>query len=69
MVEWLVPIAVAVIGGPIVALITTLRKENTEQHRESRSLLEHVIIKVDHIDSRLDKHEIEHLKEERRTAV
>lgn len=54
--EWLVPIAVAIIGGPIVVLLQALRKENTNQHAESRGLLEHLVIKVDNIDTKLDNH-------------
>jgi hypothetical protein len=54
--EWLVPIAVAVITGPVVVLLQRLRKENTSQHAESRGLLEHVVIKVDNLDNKFDKH-------------
>lgn len=54
--EWLVPIAVAVISGPIVVLLQHLRKENTSQHAESRGLLEHIVRKVDRMDERLDDH-------------
>jgi hypothetical protein len=54
--EWLVPIAVAIITGPVVVLLQRLRKENTSQHAESRSLLEHVVIKVDNLDGKFDKH-------------
>ena len=54
--EWLVPIAVAVITGPVVVLLQKLRQENTSQHAESRSLLEHLVIKVDGVDDKLDAH-------------
>lgn len=54
--EWVVPIAVAVITGPVVVLLQKLRKENTNQHAESRGLLEHVVIKVDNLDNKFDKH-------------
>ena len=37
--EWLVPVAVAVIGGPLVVVVQNLRKENTSQHE--------IIIKAD----------------------
>lgn len=50
------PIAVAVITGPVVVLLQRLRKENTIQHAESRGLLEHVVIKVDNLDNKFDKH-------------
>ena len=54
--EWLVPIAVAVIGGPLVALIQMLRKENTNQHAESRGLLEYMVEKIDKINDKFDTH-------------
>lgn len=54
--EWLVPIAVAFITGPVVVILQKLRKENTSQHAESRNLLEHVVIKVDNLGDKFDKH-------------
>ena len=54
--EWLVPIVVAVITGPVVVLLQKLRKENTNQHAESRGLLEHLVIKVDGVGDKLDSH-------------
>lgn len=50
------PLAVAVIGGPIVALLQMLRHENTKQHGESRQLLERVADKVDAVGTKLDDH-------------
>lgn len=50
------PLAVAVIGGPIVALLQMLRRENTKQHGESRQLLERVADKVDAVGTKLDDH-------------
>lgn len=54
--EWLVPIVVAVITGPVVVLLQKLRKENTSQHAESRGLLEHLVVKVDKVGDKLDSH-------------
>lgn len=54
--EWLVPIAVAVITGPVVVLLQLLRKENTSQHAESRGILTHILHKVDTMDEKLDNH-------------
>ena len=51
--NWWVPIVVAVITGPVVVLLQRLRSENTEQHAESRSLLHHMIIRVDDIHDNL----------------
>lgn len=52
----LVPIIVAVIGGPLVVVVQRLRKENSEQHAEGRALLERVADKVDGVATKLDEH-------------
>jgi hypothetical protein len=52
----LVPIAVAVISGPIVVILQKLRRENSEQHAEGRILLRNVAHKVDKIGTKLDEH-------------
>lgn len=57
-----VTIVVAFIVGPLVAVIQGLRKENTEQHNESRLLLEQVVQKVDKVDDKLGSHIDWHLK-------
>jgi hypothetical protein len=59
--EWLVPILVAFIGGPVVVLLQQLRKENTEQHAESRTLLQQVAVQVEKVDTKLDGHITWHL--------
>lgn len=46
----------ALITGPTVVVLQQLRKENTTQHAESRGLLEHLVIKIDKIDDKLDAH-------------
>ena len=52
----IVPIIVAVIGGPIVVLLSKVRSENTSQHAEARSLLRQVATKVDKVGTKLDEH-------------
>jgi len=64
--EWLVPIAVAIIGGPLVVLVQKLRDENTSQHAEARDLLHKVVSKVDKVDEKLDNHIEWHLTKSRR---
>jgi hypothetical protein len=54
--SWWVPIVAAVITGPTVVVLQLLRKENTSQHAESRTLLEHVAIKIDKVSDKLDEH-------------
>lgn len=56
MATWLVPIIVAVLTGPVVVILQKLRSENTSQHAESRGLLEHLVIKIDNMDDKLDAH-------------
>jgi len=64
--EWLVPIVVALIGGPLVVVVQKLREENTSQHAEARELLHRVADKVDKVDDKLDSHITWHLTKTRR---
>ena len=52
----IVPIVVALITGPVVVLVSMMRKENTEQHSEAIQLLRQVASKVDKVGSKLDEH-------------
>jgi len=52
----IVPIVVAVIGGPIMVLLSKVRSENTSQHAEARTLLRQVVTKVDKVGTKLDEH-------------
>ena len=52
----IVPIVVALIGGPIVVLLNKVRSENTSQHAEARSLLHEVAHKVDKVATKIDGH-------------
>lgn len=56
MSEIWVPLAVAIITGPVVVVLQKLRKENTEQHAEGRILLRMIGSKVDKIGTKLDEH-------------
>ena len=56
MESWLVPILVAVIGGPLMVLMQLLRRENTSQHAEGRELLNRVLFKVDQVGTKIDNH-------------
>jgi len=60
---WLVPIAVAVISGPLVVLMSKFDRRNTEQHDRNMQELKRigdsvdsVGVKVDKLDDRLDRH-------------
>ncbi len=67
--DWLVPVAVALIGGPLVVVVQSLRKENTSQHAEARELLKMVAGKVDKVDDKLDGHISWHLSRTRKPKV
>ena len=67
--DWLVPVAVALIGGPLVVVVQSLRKENTSQHAEARELLKMVAGKVDKVDDKLDGHISWHLSKTRKPKV
>ena len=67
--EWLVPLAVAVIGGPLVVVVQSLRKENTSQHAEDIELLKMVAGKVDKVEDKLDGHISWHLSRTRKPKV
>ena len=67
--DWLVPVAVALIGGPLVVVVQSLRKENTSQHAEARELLKIVAGKVDKVDDKLDGHISWHLSKTRKPKV
>ena len=67
--DWLVPVAVALIGGPLVVVVQSLRKENTSQHAEARELLKMVAGKVDKVDDKLDGHISWHLSRTRKPKI
>jgi len=51
-----VPIAVAIIAGPLAVILQRFRKENAQQHAEGRVLLRNVSHKVDKIGTKIDEH-------------
>lgn len=59
---WLVPILVALIGGPVMWMLSRFEKRNSEQHGENMKVLVDIDEKVDRIDSRLDDHIHWHLQ-------
>jgi len=54
--EWLVPIVVAIITGPIVVLIQKFRKENHADHAVVMNMLDKIDGKVDKVDGKVDQH-------------
>jgi hypothetical protein len=54
--DWLVPVLVAVIGGPLVVLIQSFRKESSEQHGVLAGKIDKIADKLDgHIEWHLTK--------------
>ena len=56
MSSWIVPIVVALIGGPLMVLFARFDKRNTQQHGENMKILQRVETKVDKVDDRLSGH-------------
>ena len=50
------PILVAIISGPLVALINAMRKENRSDHEVVQGGLNKIDSKIDNMESKLDKH-------------
>lgn len=54
--EWLVPILVAVIGGPIMWLLHRLDRNNSEQHRHNLDTLHRIEGKVENVQEQITGH-------------
>ncbi len=61
-VDWVVPVLVAVIGGPLAVLIQQFRKESSEQHGVLAG-------KIDKIADKLDNHIEWHVTKTRKQNV
>jgi hypothetical protein len=53
---WAVPVVVALIGGPMMWLLSRFDRRNTEQHGANMNVLKNIEVKIDKIDDRLDGH-------------
>ena len=54
--DWVVPILVAVIGGPLVVLVQQFRRESSEQHGVLAGKIDKIAEKLDdHIEWHLTK--------------
>jgi hypothetical protein len=56
MSSWFVPIVVALVGGPLMWLLSRFDKRNTEQHGANMKVLERIETKVERVDERLSDH-------------
>lgn len=50
-----IPIAVALIGGPVMWFLSRFDKRNTEQHGANMEILERVETKLDRMDGKVDR--------------
>ena len=51
-----VPLAVALIGGPVMWFLTRFDKRNTDQHAENQKVLTRIESKIEKVDDRLTDH-------------
>jgi len=51
-----VPLAVALIGGPVMWFLTRFDKRNTDQHAENQKVLNRIESKIEKVDERLTDH-------------
>jgi hypothetical protein len=56
------PIAVALIGGPLMVLVRRFDRRNTEQHGENLNVLRSIEGKIEKLDTRMDDHIEWHVK-------
>lgn len=59
--SWLVPVVVALIGGPLMWFLKKFDSRNSEQHNQNLNVLERIEGKIDKVDERLDNHISWHL--------
>jgi hypothetical protein len=50
-----VPLAVALIGGPVMWFLSRFDRRNTAQHGENQAVLLRIEDKVDRVDAKVDK--------------
>lgn len=58
------PIAVALIGGPLMVLLRRFERRNDQQHGANMGVLERIEGKVDKLDERVDGHIEWHMKKD-----
>lgn len=59
------PIAVALIGGPLMIVFKRFDRRNTEQHGENLNVLKSIEGKIEKLDTRMDDHIEWHIKKDR----
>jgi hypothetical protein len=56
------PVAVALIGGPLMVVFRRFDRRNTEQHGENLNVLKSIEGKIEKLDTRMDDHIEWHMK-------
>jgi hypothetical protein len=56
------PVAVALIGGPLMVVFRRFDRRNTEQHGENLNVLRSIEGKIEKLDTRMDDHIEWHMK-------
>jgi hypothetical protein len=56
------PVAVALIGGPLMIVFRRFDRRNTEQHGENLNVLKSIEGKIEKLDTRMDDHIEWHMK-------
>jgi sensor domain CHASE-containing protein len=51
-----VPLAVALIGGPVMWFLTRFDRRNTDQHAQNQAVLTRIESKIEKVDDRLNDH-------------
>ena len=59
------PVAVALIGGPLMVVFKRFDRRNTEQHGENLNVLKSIEGKIEKLDTRMDDHIEWHIKKDR----
>jgi hypothetical protein len=55
-VDWLVPIVVALIGGPMMWGLHRFDKRNSSQHEQNLGMLSRIEFKIEKLDDRIHDH-------------
>ena len=58
-----VPVAVALIGGPVMWFLTRFDRRNTDQHAENQKVLTRIESKIEKVDDRLNDHITWHIND------
>ena len=64
LMEWITPLLVALIGGPVMLILSRLDKSNKSQHDEISKKIDRITIDISDVRKDLHEHVNWHLSEE-----